>query len=326
MIIENLLKFSLFLMFVTTSWSKEAVFPGKPRFYSYKQALQECDRLGLQKPESDSNGRTATMNRMGGESPVTGEMMDPATRAFVEEARGVVLDVGGCYGSVMRRVMQSKPNIEYHLNDLNMNHLFVAASQLRQEGLDGQSVSFIHGDITQEWNIWPQYDAIFVGRVLHFFNPVQMSMALNNLHKLLKPGGKIYVVAITPYVDGYKPFIAEYQKRVKRGDEYPGYVPSLRPYLNPKLPGLEEKASTALGSFMFLDATVLRREFEKVGFTVIKCEEVPLGYTAPGWQLDKRENVVLEGCKQSKEKGEHAHTLNRDYRSNKKPMWQRAKL
>ena len=52
------------------------------------------------------------------------------------------------------------------------------------------------------------------------------------MYRALLPGGRVYVVAITPYVKRYKSFIPEYHKRLKQGMEYPGYVTSLYDWLD----------------------------------------------------------------------------------------------
>jgi len=68
------------------------------------------------------------------------------------------------------------------------------------------------------------YDAILSTRALHFFSPLIFNQAVQDFYRILKPGGRIYVLAITPYVNFYKSFISEYEKRKDAGADHPGYV------------------------------------------------------------------------------------------------------
>lgn len=137
------------------------------------------------------------------------------------------------------------------------------------------------------------YDAILVGRVLHFLNPDQLNTAVNHLFLLLKSGGRIFIVAITPYVKRFEKFIPEYEKRVTEGQENPGFVYSLFPYVNSEVTTSEQIKNISDGSFFFLDDHVLRSIFEKNGFIVKECKLMPLSYKSKSWTCDGRENVIL---------------------------------
>lgn len=266
--------------------------------FTFHQALESFYKSKPNIPSPESDGRTPTLNKKGATSPkpdyVTLEFLK-----FAEKKR--VLEIGGAYGNVMLSALQRNSATIYHLNDLEEKHLTIAAFRLQEKieqreicmnGLE--NVQFIYGDITQpSWKVAEPYDAILMARVIHFLNPAQIQNALSNLYASLKPGGRIYIVALTPYVNRYKSFIPEYEKRLKAGDPYPGYVKDLRKYANKDVTTPNQIKSISDGPFMFLDDIVLSRLFKKAGFKILECSLKPLSYHSPSWALDGRENVIL---------------------------------
>ena len=196
----------------------------------------------------------------------------------------------------MIETLKEHLNIEYHLNDLDERHLFIASHNLKSTELDKSvldKVKFTPGDIVAGLPTLEKYDAILVARVLHFFSPEQLEKAITNIKNLLNPGGSVYIVAITPYVSRYKSFIAEYENRVRAQEEFPGYVISLKDWVDKESTTASQLANISQDPFMFLDKPVLTRLFEKYGFKITKCETACLGYESEAWSYDGRENVIL---------------------------------
>lgn len=110
------------------------------------------------------------------------------------------------------------PGTVYHLNDLDQRHLFIAAQELTKElpSFNSDNVKYLEGDI-KSLELKDQYDAILMARVLHFFSPDAVKQTVETLFNSLKPGGRIYIVAITPYVKRYQRFIPEYEHRRGKG-------------------------------------------------------------------------------------------------------------
>lgn len=266
--------------------------------FTFNQALDAFHKQKLKLPKQDKDGRSETLNNKGAAAP----KFDDATLAFLDFGEGKkVLEIGGAYGNVMLEAMHRNPKTTYHLNDLDSRHLSIAAYRLQSKldqkkiKLDGvQHIQFIYGDITQpKWKPNEEYDAILIARVLHFLNPEQMDRALSNIYRSLKPGGRVFIITITPYVNRYKAFIPEFEKRLKAGQKYPGYIKSLHPYANPEVTSEEQLQNIMAEEFMFLNDKVLRRIFRKHGFSVLEARHTPLRYTSKTWQLDGRENVIL---------------------------------
>ncbi len=276
--------FLLVLGVITLSYAQE---------YTFDQAIEQYTKLDLKQPVPEEDGRIQTLNRKGAMSP----QLDEATTQFIEFSQDKkVLEVGGAYGKVMIQVLKKYPNTVYHLNDLDPRHLFIAAHQAKEYNLADKAlknIKFFAFDITSPLQIQERYDAILMARVLHFFSPTQLDAAISNIFHLLKPKGRVYVIAITPYVKRYESFIPEYEKRVLSQQEYPGYVDSLEVWLNKPATTPSQQAVISDEPFMFLDDNVLRKVFQKHGFNIITCKMVGLSYVSSSWSLDGRENVIL---------------------------------
>lgn len=275
--------FFIFLCFSELAYAKE---------YTIDEALQKYTELELRLPTPEDDGRIQTLNKKGAMSPY----FDEATTKFMGFAKNKkVLEVGGAYGNVMREVLKKYPNTIYHLNDLDERHLFIAAREIKLSKVKAQAlknIKFISDDICK-LQTTNKYDAILIARVLHFFSPKQMESALANIFNILNPGGRVYTVAITPYVKRYKSFIPEYEKRLARNELYPGYVKSLRAWLNEEVTNHAQNTQIADEPFMFLGDKVIMRFFKDAGFKILECKMVDLGYPSSSWSLDGRENVIL---------------------------------
>jgi ubiquinone/menaquinone biosynthesis C-methylase UbiE len=259
---------------------------------SFQSILKKYDNTALELPTAQTDGRIQTLNRKGATSPY----LDYATQAFIEfSGNKKVLEVGGAYGLVMSEVFKRFPKTTYHLNDLDGRHLYLAARYLRDQKIAPQVLKdqtlFIPGNIV-DMDIKDKYDAILVARVLHFMNPEDLNKAIENMYRALRSGGRVYVVAITPYVKRYQSFIPEYHKRLKQGIEYPGYVRSLYDWIDEESTSSDQKKQISDQPFMFLDDAVLRRLLTQAGFKMIECKTQDLGYPSDAWCLDGRENVV----------------------------------
>jgi len=107
----------------------------------------------------------------------------------------------------------------------------------------------------------------------------------------LRPGGKLFIHATTPYQTAFSGFLPEYKRRLAAGDKWPGWVPKLSEY------SMHKKFSQMPRSVHLLDDFILRREAEAAG---LKVERVWL-YCRSDYpvnlRLDGRENVGLVAAK-----------------------------
>ena len=270
-----------------------------PAVLTYSQALANCNKqnLNIQKPDSD--GFVQTLNKKGQVS----EGFDYAMRKFLIFSKGKrVLEIGGCYGDVMLLALKESKNTKYVLSDLDERHLFIAAKclyeKIEQNWLDPDSsnqVEFVQADITDTFQIQKlgQYDVIYVGNVFHLLTPDQFELAVKNLYLLLKPKGRIYITAFSPYLKPYKDFIPEYKKSIETGKKYPGFIKSLGDYVNIDGPIPLSIKNMLSDSFFSLDVKTLRGTFQDNGFKVLECKYVPFSHKSKLWSYDGREYVII---------------------------------
>lgn len=266
---------------------------------SYADALGGYDKESLKIPEPEVDGRIQTLNKKGG---VTAKF-DYATIEFLKFSEGkVALEIGGAYGKVMLAALKRNKTTQYILSDLEICHLYIAAKILQKKINENKlppnsvdRVKFIQADIANAQSLknFGTYEAILVGRVLNYLTPEQLEITVKHLFLLLKPEGRIFIVAGTPYVNRYKKFIPEYERRIKDKKENPGFVKSLLEYVNTEVTTPEQIKNISREPFFFLDDKVLRDIFERNGFKVIECKMTPLSYKSKSWEFDGRENVIL---------------------------------
>jgi len=283
--------------------NKNVKYVKKTKIFNIEEALEQCSKQGLGIPLPESDYRIQTLNRRGATSPV----LDRLTLEFMEFSKYKrVLEIGGAYGKVMIEVLKKHPNTVYHLNDIEEKHLFIAANEAILQKIEEsalKNIRLLAFDISEktdveEHDIIEKYDAILVARVLHFLSPFQITIAIKNLYNMLKSEGRVYVIAVSPYVKRYESFIPEYERRLANNEQFPGYVESLQKWLNKDVTSASQIASISEGPFMFFDKNFLETIFQKNNFKIKKCEFMELGYYSTSWSLDDREYVTLVAEKQ----------------------------
>lgn len=241
----------------------------------------------------EGDERTETLNGKGAMFLIE----DKITQQFLAQVTNKkMVEIGIAYGNVLLESLR-RGCAHYTAIDIEQQHLSIAAANIQKEiphEIINQKVRFYPGSYPEAIQLdTEQYDAILASRVVHFFTPEQFEKALIDFYRILKPGGKVYVLTGSPYVKLYQSFIPIYEQRKKDGIKYPGYVDSLLSYVDPQVSDEVRKKYISTGSFMFFDAECLRQQFEEVGFMVEQCLELPLPYLSTIWQYDGRENVGL---------------------------------
>jgi SAM-dependent methyltransferase len=249
-----------------------------------------CYRLKkLIKPSSNPmppylrSGRVVTLNDMGWMHPI----IDSFTQSFLDQCKSedqpVVLEIGAAYGYASVEAL--KLGAETWVNDLDKRHLDIFYQRLPKKLRT--KVKLVPGDFPEGLNLPKEhFDAILAVRVLHYFTPQKLEEAAKSAYSLLKPNGKIYVVAASPYLKFWSFLIPDYEMRKKNGDLYPGFIDDVTKYTNRPLKFTQKEIH-------FLDPDVLTRVFTQAGFIVTKCEF----YDRPDYpnymRLDGRETVGM---------------------------------
>ena len=75
-----------------------------------------------------------------------------------------------------------------------------------------------------------QFAAILCSRVFHFLTGDEIDASLANMYRWLKPGGRLYLVADTPY-GIWRNFIPVWDANHEQGVRWPGYMSPLLEFL-----------------------------------------------------------------------------------------------
>ena len=222
--------------------------------------------------------------------------LDQISREFVEAAAKpgmYVLEIGAGYGLACTEALKIGAK-KYTANDLDERHLKILAmnvSKINPEFLD--NIRLISGSFPNDFVLEDSlYDAILIARVLHFLNPEELKHTLHAAYRILKPGGKIYAIMLSPYVKGYKSFIPEFERRLQTKQPYPGYIENLLDYTDKSLIPKNALKNTEQ-KFFFFDTRTAKSSFEDAGFIIEKNIEIPLAYNSKIWALDGRENIGI---------------------------------
>ncbi|MBS0287730.1 MAG: class I SAM-dependent methyltransferase [Proteobacteria bacterium] len=228
-------------------------------------------------------GRVPTINKMGWAHPGN----DAVTQQFLsfckEHPGAKVLEIGAAYGDVSKLALENGANV--WVNDLEPKHLSNFLNSIPKDKQNKAHV--VAGEFPTAVTLPPHsFDAILVARVFPLMKPEQFEASIVAIKSLLKAGGKVYVVAETPYIKSWSGFIPEYEQRKTKGERFPGYIAEPEKY-NPA------SAAHLSGFLNFLDPQILTREFKNKGFEIIWCQFMNRADFPESMRLDGRESVGL---------------------------------
>lgn len=218
------------------------------------------------------------------------ERLNPVNRAFADfcaaggcPAAFPGLDIGAGFGAATVAALASGGHVI--ANDLDLEHLAEVerrAAPFRDRLVlkPGALAKDLHCDAGS-------LDAVHASSVLHFLTGRKLDRAFRQFALWLRPGGRLFVHAATPYQAPFAAFVAEFERRRAAGVEWPGWVERTRDYSEHRLLGQMPRA------LHLLDESVLRRLAETNGFLIeslysYRREDLPQSL----W-LDGRESVAL---------------------------------
>jgi SAM-dependent methyltransferase len=237
--------------------------------------------VSVELPRGQFAGAIPTMNGRG----FMLEALDAYSTAFVDYAAsrsGEVLDMGCAYGVATLAALARGARV--CACDMEPRHLDL----LKQQAPADQHPRLRLVDGVLPYVTFPQdsFDAILAARVIHFLRGPELRMVLRAMVEWLRPGGRLYLVADTPYVQGWSVIAPAYEEAKARGDEWPGFIPDFRRYSR-------NNAQSAPGPEFLntLDPDILTRECERAGFSVERSAF--FGLARLGDAADGREHA---GC------------------------------
>ncbi|MCT4635768.1 MAG: class I SAM-dependent methyltransferase [Rickettsiales bacterium] len=201
------------------------------------------------------------------------------TEEFISRAasgEGVHLEIGSAYGNIAVEALK-RGCTNYIANDLDIRHLKIL-SRIMQESYPNliDHLHIIHGFYPNEVDIESEsIDSILISRVLHFLSPEQIFAVVKDMYRILKPGGKIYVLCISPYNTGVQKFIPVFEEAKKRGEKYPGYTTEKWKYMDEEIIDKKTKESLELNIFNFFDLDSYPEYFNDKEFQIEKSIYIP---------------------------------------------------
>lgn len=211
---------------------------------------------------------------------------------FSKNRQGKVLEVGTAYGICALTALSQ--GISITCNDIDKQHLAVLRDIAVKCGCD-TNLSLVPGAFPNQINFQQDtFDAILISRVLHLFDGNTIQRSLLAAKEWLKPNGKLFIVADTPYLKNLLPFIPIYEERVRNKEKWPGLLQIDK---NSKL--ITNLSSEWPMLANFLDVDVLYRELTNIGFNIEVLHTISRSDFPADRVLDGREGVGAIAVKSS---------------------------
>ena len=177
-------------------------------------------------PDATDRGMVPTLNNKGFMST----SLDPVSAAFTVYAgrvSGWSLDVGCAYGIASLAAINHGANII--ACDMELGHVQVLLSKVPTDALKRAK-----GIVAQmpEIAFRPHsFSAILCSRALHFLDGEGVTKTIKAMAEWLEPGGKVFLIADTPYTGFWARGANKYEERKAAGDPWPGFIPDVTVYL-----------------------------------------------------------------------------------------------
>lgn len=213
-------------------------------------------------PDSPVEGLIPTLNKTGWMT----ESLDPYSADFAAYAGSMddeVLDIGCAYGVATLQALASGGRV--CACDMEPEHLKILDQRVPHDARD--RYRSLPGALPGVNFPGRSFGAVLASRVIHFLDGQQIEATVAKMHDWLKPGGRLYLVADTPYTGPWYIHADRYESRKAAGDPWPGYVDDY--------PALLPQGTDPAGHPEFinpLDPDILARVCAAAGFDIISAE------------------------------------------------------
>ena len=190
------------------------------------------------------------------------DALDAYSARFAAEAGQLaaeVLDIGCAYGVATLAAL--KAGAKVCAADIEPGHLAVLENRVppaQRERLRTVVAQMPEADFPDQG-----FGAILAARVLHFLDGAQVETVVGKMSRWLVPGGRVYLVADSPYVGPWYQAWPQYEERKRQGDPWPGFMEDYSPYLPASVEVKQRKRQINP-----LDPDVLRRVCSEAGLIV----------------------------------------------------------
>lgn len=243
--------------------------------------------MTVELPKGQFEGAVPTLNGRG----FMMEALDSYSTEFAQYAgtqSGEVLDIGCAYGVATLAALERGARV--CACDMEPRHLELlvqrAPSELRPR------LRVVEGLLPGV--VFPQgsFDAILAARVVHFLDGPELRDAMGAMASWLRPGGRLFLTADTPYMQGWSVIAPEYELAKARGEDWPGLIRDFKRFSRNN-----SQAAPGPEFLNTLDPEILARECERAGLIVEQASF--FGLNRPAASANGREHA---GCVATKPK------------------------
>jgi len=229
------------------------------------------------------------------------EQISPQSELFLDFCRAgrcgpeaPALDIGAGYGLVSLTAVRTGAYVI--ANDVEPRHL----RELQRRAQAGLTANE-HARLTVLPGRFPKdlffaegsLGAVHAANIFHFLTGRLLTLGMSRIARWLRPGGKLFVQAASPYRAPFAAFIPEYERRVAAGETWPGWVEKLSAVCT------HRQVSQMPRGMHFLDDRVLARVAGEAGLTVERAWLAPAVDLPADLRLDGRETACLVAVKES---------------------------
>ncbi|AIL65782.1 hypothetical protein NOVO_07195 [Rickettsiales bacterium Ac37b] len=189
--------------------------------------------------------------------------------SFCTKLKKPILDIGAGYGYISKKALSL--NLKVIANDSAVEHLLYLRKSIddKPEYLHNLYLNYAEFPFYTDFPT-RSLSAVVLYRVLHFLSPIQIETGLEKIVKWLEPGGKIFIVVMSPtHIQFRDWFLPVYEKNWISGKTWPGeYLEVAK-----ALPDQEYNLPQYLH---VMDERPLKRILEKLGFHIEKSDYISM--------------------------------------------------
>jgi SAM-dependent methyltransferase len=184
-------------------------------------------------------------------SPLSQLFVEFCGSPFCADEEHPVLDIGAAFGVASLAAVRAGAFVI--ANDLEASQLPSERARLRCKP----------GRFPREIHFEPEtLSAVHASNVFHFLTGNQLEQGIRAIARWLRPSGKLFVQAATPYQAPFAAFIPEYERRIAAHEKWPGWIPKLSVW------STHRQLSQMPRSIHLLDDRVLARVMEDSGLLI----------------------------------------------------------
>jgi len=208
---------------------------------------------------------------------------------FAGQTDDPVLDLGCAYGVATIAALEAGGTVT--ACDLEQQHLDILVENT-PENLRS-NLTCMTGELPNIEFPEESFAAVLCSRVLHFLDGSAIDESVRNMYSWLKPGGRLYLVADTPY-GIWRKLIPTFEYKKEKGERWPGLMIGLENYL-PMVP--KDRPIDGPPFMNLLDTDLLTRICTDAGFTVQRTSFIDRSDFSGLGRMDGRENAGIFAVK-----------------------------